>query len=428
MSPRRHWSRSLSHLLCALASAAACRDDIGGRPDAAAPTVRDSAGVELVENSGEAWTEERRWALGSRPVVDIGATQSDTAQQFTIVSGVHRLAGGTIAVFDAGSAAIRFFDSTGVLLGSAGREGTGPGEFPRRGFGQSFACGGSDTVLVSIQNRLALFAAPSGFAREFTLPRMASMALTPTACHGRRLLASYRASAVPTEEGIHRDSVGLVLLDLEGTVVAVLDTVGWWDRAWLRFGTAMGAGPAPFGQRGSTAVGAGGMVASTRSERFEIEIRDTVGALRRIVRVAGRDAPLTDTDVQRFRDIVMPTVTQGPNDERILERLLSRDMLPPTRPSIAALRYDAAGNLWVRAYDMSDATELFEARVDRATPIRESNRRWTVLDSTGRLLGDIALPPRFDVHEIGHDWVLGVWRDSLDVEHVQLYRLRKPEG
>lgn len=394
-----------------------------GDDHAGAATVRDSSGIEIVESSAPRWTDATRWTLDPVPFVDLGASPSDTTQQFTIVRGTHRLANGTIAVFDAGISSIRFYDTTGALLGVAGRQGTGPGEFPRSAFGRSISCG-RDTLFVAIQNRMAAFAA-AGYAREFTLPRMERVALTPAACHGRRLLASFRTSAIPTEEGRHRDSVGLALLDLDGAVVAVLDTIGWWDTAWIRFGQAIGRGPAPFGRMGSAAVGPGG-VATTVGDRFEIDIRDTSGALRRMVRVQGRDAPLTDADLQRFREIVMPSFERGRDDARLLERLLARDALPATKPAIAALRFDAAGNLWVRAYDMGDATEQFEARTDRAAPIREPNRRWSVIDPDGRLLGDIPLPARFDIHEIGDDWVLGVWRDSLDVEHVQLYRVRKP--
>ena len=416
--------RSISVIALLAAVTGACEGAAGSGGDAGASTVRDSAGIEIVESSAPRWTDETQWVLDSVPIVDLGASPSDTTQQFTIVRGVHRLENGAIAVFDAGISAIRFYDTTGALLGAAGRQGTGPGEFPRSAFARSFSCRG-DTLFMAIQNRMAAFAVRAGYVREFTLPRMERMGLTPAACHGNRLLASFRASAVPTEEGTHRDSVGLALLDLDGTVIAILDTIGWSDRAWIRFGQAIGAGPAPFGRTGSVAVGPGG-IATTVGDRFEIDIRDTSGVLRRIVRVQGRDTPLTEDDIARFREIAMPIMARAPDDARIFERLLARDALPATQPSIAVLRFDATGNLWVRAYDMSDATESFEARTDRASPIREPNRRWTVLDSTGRLLGDIALPPRFDVHEIGDDWVLGVWRDSLDVEHVQLYRLRKP--
>ena len=37
------------------------------------------------------------------------------------------------------------------------------------------------------------------------------------------------------------------------------------------------------------------------------------------------------------------------------------------------------------------------------------------------------IPHRFQVYHIGEDFVLGKSTDDLDVEHVQLYELIKPE-
>jgi hypothetical protein len=38
------------------------------------------------------------------------------------------------------------------------------------------------------------------------------------------------------------------------------------------------------------------------------------------------------------------------------------------------------------------------------------------------------MPHTFDVHEIGEDWVLGVWRDELDIQYVRKYPLIKPKS
>jgi hypothetical protein len=52
--------------------------------------------------------------------------------------------------------------------------------------------------------------------------------------------------------------------------------------------------------------------------------------------------------------------------------------------------------------------------------------RWIVFDSDGRWLGAVEVPPNGRVSEIGADYVLGVWRDELDVERVQMFELIKP--
>jgi hypothetical protein len=69
----------------------------------------------------------------------------------------------------------------------------------------------------------------------------------------------------------------------------------------------------------------------------------------------------------------------------------------------------ADGDLWVADYRRPSDTQP----------------RWTVFDSTGQMLGAVAMPERFTPYDIGADYVLGTWRDELDVEHVQLYALEK---
>jgi hypothetical protein len=48
-----------------------------------------------------------------------------------------------------------------------------------------------------------------------------------------------------------------------------------------------------------------------------------------------------------------------------------------------------------------------------------------VFSDEGVLLGTVAIPPDLSIMEIGQDYVLGVWRDPLDVEFVHLYSLQR---
>ena len=75
-----------------------------------------------------------------------------------------------------------------------------------------------------------------------------------------------------------------------------------------------------------------------------------------------------------------------------------------------AIQADAAKNLWV---------------VDHNRPGVDQNS-WTVFDPDGGLFGSITLPGGFWPSDIGSDYILGRWTDSLDVTHVLLYDLIKP--
>ena len=69
------------------------------------------------------------------------------------------------------------------------------------------------------------------------------------------------------------------------------------------------------------------------------------------------------------------------------------------------------------------------------TPPPDVPPRYTVFSADGAMLGSVTLPQglRFihgeiasPVMEIGRDYVLGVWHDAFDVEHVRLHALTKP--
>ncbi|MCK5651881.1 MAG: hypothetical protein KAJ42_10905, partial [Gemmatimonadetes bacterium] len=52
---------------------------------------------------------------------------------------------------------------------------------------------------------------------------------------------------------------------------------------------------------------------------------------------------------------------------------------------------------------------------------------YTILDPDGAVVGSLTLPTELTVLEIGADYLLGLYRDELEVEYVQLYRLTRPE-
>jgi hypothetical protein len=101
-------------------------------------------------------------------------------------------------------------------------------------------------------------------------------------------------------------------------------------------------------------------------------------------------------------------------------------------PLFAELRIDPARNIWARRHDHVDAVGFYDySRFARGIPapeLAEDPRNWMVFRPDGRWLGNVDMPPRFTVHEIGEAWVLGVWKDEYDVPFVRRYALVKPES
>ena len=115
--------------------------------------------------------------------------------------------------------------------------------------------------------------------------------------------------------------------------------------------------------------------------------------------------------MKTLRERALAAVTN--DDRRRRTEQFYRDMpVPETFPAYGGIAVSVEGYLWVREYDLPGA---------------EANN-WSVFDAEGTLLGTLGLPPRFRPLDIGPDYILGVWRDEDDVEHVRMYDLVKPEG
>lgn len=120
-------------------------------------------------------------------------------------------------------------------------------------------------------------------------------------------------------------------------------------------------------------------------------------------------------DGRRIRVVHKPHETERVPDAALesFEAMGIRFDPRPTYPTISAVLLDAGDNLWVKEFP-----------TDTETPAT-----WFVFDAAGHLLGTVSMPDRFHPYHIGSNFVLGVWRDDLDVEHVRLHRLVKaPES
>ncbi|UCG88430.1 MAG: hypothetical protein JSW71_07780, partial [Gemmatimonadota bacterium] len=117
-------------------------------------------------------------------------------------------------------------------------------------------------------------------------------------------------------------------------------------------------------------------------------------------------------DIDHLRSQMLQRFEGDPNRCLAIERTLDAMPMHSTMPALEAMRVDDGGNLWIQPYSRPG----------------EEERNWWVLGREGRLLGSVQVPARFRLLHIGEDFALGRWRDDLDVEHVQLYRLIKPQS
>ena len=169
--------------------------------------------------------------------------------------------------------------------------------------------------------------------------------------------------------------------------------------------------PRPYG-RATSAAAAGDLLYLGTGERFEITVHDTTGRLVRSVRIPAAPDTLPREAVDSYRTQVRRRVERGDSGlaARALAGALDHAPYPATLPAYERMLVAPDGVLWV---------------LDAAPMTRESVT-WRVFDAKGRWLGVVPMPARLVVHEIGQDYVLGVWTDDDGGAEIRLYGIVRP--
>ncbi|HEX2209769.1 MAG TPA: hypothetical protein VHG93_18960 [Longimicrobium sp.] len=394
-----------------LLSLAAC----GGDARAAGPMVRDSAGIQIVQNDAPAWKKGQEWRVSAEPLLDVGVVDGEAAYQLDDVAGVVRLSDGRIVVADGGSHELRFFSPEGKHLVSAGREGGGPGEFQRISW---IGAAPGDSVLAfdSQASRISVFASDGTFARAFAPAGLHAFAGVEAAIGGALLMTpGFDPETMDLRaEGEYRDTAVWLRVPLSGEAAREVSRRPGLEMFFSKGGGMYITEPVVFGRGLYVAGGPDGYYAAA-SDRWEVEHRGPDGALRRLIRRVHEPRKVTQADVDAyFQGQRTMDLSQMPPDMRARfaeKQRTQRERVPrrATLPAFAQLLLDGAGNLWVR-----------DPRPDEEQP-----HRWSVFDSDGQWLGTVQTPPALMVRQIGTDWILGTEQDELEVEHVRLYRLEK---
>jgi hypothetical protein len=148
----------------------------------------------------------------------------------------------------------------------------------------------------------------------------------------------------------------------------------------------------------------------TDGETPEIGEYDLQGQLQRIFRTGLQGHPVTEEVISAELD---RRAAWGHRSREYWAEELSQLPLPDRLPIFKSLQTDEVGWLWAEVYP-KDSTQPKE---------------WVVFDLEGYARGTIKTPGGVEVLRIGKDFILGVWKDHLGVEHVHRYALnREPEG
>lgn len=415
--------RAATVLVLGLAAAGAVGCENGD--NRAATVASDSAGVRVSTYFEDASPLEE-WNVDANPALEVGGREQQGPAAFSRIVGVVLNDNATVAVADAGSNEIRFFDSAGRFVRAVGGRGHGPTEF---------------TDLVGIRKRgEALYAfdgprlvkvldAGGAFVRsvrlEHALPELSLAGVVGVMENGS--FVSLAGGAVPALRavGLVIDSAAILLLSPNGSggkLLAAVPFAETADRGRLH------NAPIAFGAQLASAAVAD-RVCTGWPRSFEIRCIDENGALKQILRfvetpaavgsrerIAWANAYREAAKVARARS--RPGLDPPDPDEVVRTTRFAEEL-----PYFASLLGAETGDLWVREYTVTDGLPKWGRRVGddaRSAPIQ-----YRVLSADGTWIARVRVPPHFDLLHVGKSTLAGVARDEYDVERVVVYRLER---
>ena len=395
---------SVPVLVLAGALLSACAE---GDPAGSGLSVRDSAGVRVVELAPFDDATLPLWTLRAEPEVDIGEFEGAEEYQLFQVSTALRLPDGRIVVGNGGTKQLRFYDAAGRFLKSTGREGEGPGEFGA--IGMIGVARDSLYVFDWQLARASVFDFEGGFARSYPVQVSGIAFPNPVGVlgDGGWVLLSGFAFSPQDVAAVVRDTSLVVHLWSDGTAA---DTLGrfatveffvWGD------GNLTTAASRAFGRALGYAVGERRVYLGD-TQRYEITTYSPDGTPEAVLRRAVPPRPVTSRDIEAYKEVDRRREVR-PQFRQQMERLLAEMPYPDEMPAFGGLQVDGLGNLWVSEFQAPGA----------------DSGHWTVYDQGGRPMALGVLPADLEVTQIGADFVCGRWQDDLGVEHVRVYRLVK---
>ncbi|HEU4827641.1 MAG TPA: hypothetical protein VFT04_00465 [Gemmatimonadales bacterium] len=377
-------------------------------------TVRDSAGIRIVEHSRAAWEQRQEWAVAAEPAVTIGGS-GDPADDLNEVVGGYLGQNGEIIFADGPARAIRIHAPDGSQLRSLGGRGAGPGEFSS--ITALWPRGDSTAVYDISAKRLTVAPHDGSPPRIATIRSSGLLQWMQGSADGR--LVTRRADVeglLAVGAASTRIPEFILVISPDGSSTDTILTIA--GPALYQRAEASGfSGPAPVGLGpDSEILVLGDSIVIGTNESYALTTYDLAGRPVRIVRIAVPAPPVEGQDIELVRQKAWEEFeprSSGMPEEMVTQyrAFLDDQRYAGQFPFYGVLAADPAGHLWVQDYPRpADAEE-----------------RFTVFDREGRLVARVRMPPGLHFLAAGDDAILGLWRDADDVEQVRVHRLIRPE-
>ena len=403
-----------SLVLALVVPVAAC-GDAGGEWQG---TVRDSAGVRIVTNTGSGiWDPAGGWTVEED--LRIGSAEGEPEYQFGQIVGIDVGSDGRIFVLDQQARDVRVFDPEGRFVARMGKPGEGPGELGQ-GAGPVFV-GPGDTVSVPDvgQQRVTRYTPQGEPAGSFPVPMADGIAVKWMEAPDGQLVQQAMIMALPNQPVVEPRNL-LLRRDARGEVTDTLMV--------MPAGQTMDfSGGQPkmtlFAPEPMWAVGPEGELVYGNNSVYRLEVFGPEGDLERVIAKERERTPITETDQEEFRRVIRNAWERAGMPPQAMDMMGQALDFAEYYPAYANLFGGPEGSVWVQ-------------RVQSPEDVRESGATfdlqdiggpdWEVFDDEGRLLGVVTMPPRFTPLLFRGDHIYGVLRDDLDVQYATRMRVSRP--
>ncbi len=346
------------------------------------------------------------WRSSAEPDLRLGAVDGTGPETFGSISSAAFLDDGGFVVADGMNLQVRAFDASGAHRWTAGRAGTGPGEF--RSLGPVFVRG--DSVLAfGHDGRVNVFSASASGELIGTFAVSPStrdpgwpwvVGVTPEG----GLIGRFQMHTQPPV-GHHRGAMIVSVHGPGGALLQVLpDTFPAGD--YWRLETGMERVAHRSIRRGThLATGRIGFFVAVQDQpvirRFTFD-----GTMESVLRLEASPRPV-DREVRRqwvegpLSAIQDPVLRERVREER------EHDPLPPALPAFGRVLVDSEDRLWVEEFSLPGA--------DRS--------EWWVYSAEGTLLARALLPLQheLEIHEISEHRILGTSAGPMGVPEVKVW-------
>lgn len=383
---------SIAAATATIAFLLACSPDSQPAP---ATVSTDSAGIRITTTDATGRDAGAVCSLAEAP--EIRVASPDTGE-WTIyeVEDLDRMEDGRLVVVNRGSRQLLMFDRDGEFLRSVGREGEGPGEFVdpvELGF-----VGDSIVVWDWGSGRLVLFGPDGSQGRSVRLQPPVKIPTGHVGMLGRQGIAIGNHDWRPFEMQLTPQFLQVLRYDWSGLLLDTLATLPYGTRGLVEPETNMMGNP-HFESRGVFSAHRD-LLYTSDGKSPEVRVHRGV-RLESIVRWEPSDLSVRHEDVEAYR---AAWLAGAGNAAPLIRKRLDAFPFNDAFPAVVEIQVDPQGGIWIRTFARPGATA----------------NEWLGFAETGEFICSLSVPRALTVYRFDAAAVVGVHRDEMGVESVDV--------